>query len=350
MLYGSMSFNFNIIEQVMLVEDFIIGVLREDESPSFTAIKENRGWHAAKQMMYTRLEYRQNRQLTLPMLLWRFRNNVATDPRDMIYALLGLCEIQNLPYDSPQVDYRLKFTRVFLDTSRWILQTYNTLDLLSVCSAFKDMHSSSPSSWSLPLHVKPLERQPLNLGVFAGNDSFKIYSAAGVEIKSIILRPKLVTVLTICGMVFDMVAIVLRATGREMSSKKSFIDYCKKIRQVQSSHIVRDKNQKTVEARWRTLLANQWPFGTKLSTSIYQGIKIPPQTEDEERALLDIIDIEYHLPQLKGRQLIVTAFGLLGPALEEVDVSDEIVIMPGGALPYVLRKIGKNGRKFIGEW
>jgi hypothetical protein len=349
-LFGSMSFNFNIVEQVMLVEDFIKGVLRESKSPSFAAIERNPGWHAAKQMMYTRLEYRRNRQLTLPMLLWRFRNNVSTDARDMIYALLSLCKLQNSSHGCPQVDYSSSVDEVFLNTSRWILQTYKTLDLLSIRSAFRDIHNSPGSSWFLPLHVKPLWRQPLNPGAFAGVDSFKIYSAAGAEIESILLQPERVSMLTICGMAFDTVAKVLGPTCRDMSSKETFIDFFKEIGLVQSSRIVRDDNQKTVEAKWRTLLANQWPLGTKLSTSTCQGVKIPPQTEKEEKALLEIIDIQYHLPQLKGRRIIVTAGGCLGLALEEAKMGDDIVVMPGGALPYVLRSTFNDERQFLGEW
>ena len=98
------------------------------------------------------------------------------------------------------------------------------------------------------------------------------------------------------------------------------------------------------------MLANQWPLGTKLSTLTYHGVRIPPQTKDEEKALLEIIDIPYHLSQLKGRRMIVTAGGCLGLALEEVQVGDDIVVMPGGALPYVLRSTSNDEQHFKGEW
>ena len=247
-LFGSMSFNSNIIEQVMLVENFIERVLRESKSPSFAAIERNPGWHAAKQVVHTRLEYRRNRQLALPMILWRFRNSITTDARDTIYALLGLCRLQNSPHGCPRISYAWSADELMLDTSRWILQTYKTLDLLSIRSAFRDTHNPPGSSWFLPLHVKTLERQPLNLGVFAGIDSFKIYSAAGPEIESIILPPEHVSMLTICGKAFDRVAKVLGPTCHDMSSKATLADFLKEIGQVQSSNIVRDDCQKTVEA------------------------------------------------------------------------------------------------------
>ena len=347
-LFGSMSFNFNIIEQVMLVENFIGRVLRESKSPSFAAIERSPGWHAAKQVIYTRLEYRRNRQLTLPMILWRFRNNISTDARDTIYALLGLCKLQSSLHGCPRIDYDWSADELMLDTSRWILQTYKTLDLLSIRSAFR--HNSPGSSWFLPLHIKPLERQPLNLGVFAGIDSFEIYSAAGPEIESIILPSEHVSMLTICGKAFDTIVTVLGPTCHDILSKVTLTDFFKEIGQVQSSNIVRDESQKIVEAKWRTVLANQWPLGTKLSTLVYHGVNIPPQTEDEEKALLEIIDIQHHLPQLKGRRIIVTAGGFLGLALEEVEVGDDIVVMPGGALPYVLRSTSNDEWQFLGEW
>jgi hypothetical protein len=103
---------------------------------------------------------------------------------------------------------------------------------------------------------------------------------------------------------------------------------CKQIDKQQLSSSVTESNQESIETKWRVLLANQWPLGTKLSKSTCQGLKVPPQTAYDEKALLDIINIQYHLPRLEGRRVIIISAGRLGLALEEVVPGDSIVIMP----------------------
>jgi hypothetical protein len=352
-LFGSMSFNFNIVEKVMLAESFIKDVLRESRSPNLVTIEKNPGWRAAKQIVRTRLEYRQNGEFALPLLLWRFQDNLSTDPRDRIFAFLGLCKPQSV--SSILVSYQLGVEEVALQTSQWILQTYKTLDMLSILSAFENngISQGRESSWSLPLRnsVGPLiERRPLNPGVFAGIDSFKIYSAAGTETQSILFLSESQSKLTVRGTTFDKIEKVLGPAHFDMSSTEPLIELCKDIGLVQSSPLVTEPNQKTIEAKWRTLLANQWPLGTKLSMSTCQGVKVPPQTESDEKALFDVVDVQFDLPQLEGRRIIITSGGRLGLALEEVLPGDSIVILPGGALPYVLRPHPNGNWVFSGEW
>jgi hypothetical protein len=137
----------------------------------------------------------------------------------------------------------------------------------------------------------------------------------------------------------------------DLSKKQHLIDLCKEISKTQSSDSIKEPNQNTVESRWRTLLANQWPLGTRLPTSTYQGVVIPPHNDDDERALLEIIDVSLYLCQLEGRRVVVTSGGRLGLALQEVLPGDSIFILPGGALPYVLRsQPDSSGWLFLGEW
>jgi hypothetical protein len=244
---------------------------------------------------------------------------------------------------------------VALQTSQWILETYKTLDLLSILSVFENNSSQrgQGSSWSLPLRTTfgtSLKRESLNPGVFAGMDSFNIYSAAGTETQLILLKSERQSMLTIRGMTFDRIERVIQPTHSNMSSTELLIWLCAEIGRVQSSRLVTKPNHKTIEGKWRTLLANQWPLGTKLGTSTCQRVKVPPQTENEEKALLDLINVQLDLPQLEGRRIIVTSGGLLGLALEEVVSGDSIVILPGGALPYVLRSLPNDNWLFLGEW
>ena len=153
------------------------------------------------------------------------------------------------------------------------------------------------------------------------------------------------------GVIFDEILSVLGPSTFDLSKKQHLIDLCKEISKTQSSDAIKEPNQKTVESRWRTLLANQWPLGTRLRTSTYQGVVIPPQNDEDERALLEITGVSLSLYQLEGRRVVVTSGGRFGLALQEVLPGDSIVILPGGALPYVLRsQPNSKGWLFLGEW
>ena len=114
--------------------------------------------------------------------------------------------------------------------------------------------------------------------------------------------------------------------------------------------------QSGIEAFWRTLLADQWPVGQRLSqTAHFKGAEIPSTSIDEHERLLGILKPEYDMPFLTGRSLAITSVGHIGLIPKLANSGDEIVIMPGGAVPLVLRKdtrVPHENRHYslIGEW
>jgi hypothetical protein len=75
-------------------------------------------------------------------LLEKFRNRLATDPKDKVYALLGICDLDTsgpeLEFQSHvPIDYTRSVLQVFRDTARAIieystdLQRLASLDILS---------------------------------------------------------------------------------------------------------------------------------------------------------------------------------------------------------------------------
>ena len=109
-------------------------------------------------------------------------------------------------------------------------------------------------------------------------------------------------------------------------------------------------SQSSVEVRWRTLLADQRPLGQKLGQKEFKGHPIP-SSEAEEATLLDDPDLLDEMPSLEGRAVIITSAGHLGLAPKETQPADEISVMAGGALPYILRpSYTEDEYTLIGEW
>lgn len=351
-LFGTLFFNFDLVEQVMLAEPVIRTALKERGSGSWTSISETPGWHAAKVIVHSRFEYRQNQLPGLPSLLWRFHEFKTADSRDQIYALLEIC--------SPQIrsvfaqNYTLDRTQVALQVSRWFLDTYRNLDILSVRSAF-EKKLYIPEYWSSWMwsFEQGLKRQPLDLGVFLADSPTRIYSAAGNATQVILAHEDKPRRLAIRGRIFDRIRVIgvsVDALCKNPHLTNSLRAWSEDANNLQSGA---KPSQNSIEVKWRTMLANQWPLGEKLVTSTYRGAKVPPQTPSEEEALLEVLELQRDIDQAKGRQLIVTAEGRMGLASSEAKIGDWIAIFPGGSLPYIMRAVSlrnENSYVLVGEW
>ena len=83
-------------------------------------------------------------------------------------------------------------------------------------------------------------------------------------------------------------------------------------------------------------------MGQRLSkVASLRGAEIPPTTSDDHKRLLNILKLEDDLPFLIGRVLAITLAGRIGLVPKGARPDDEIVVMPGGAVPLVLRKYAR---------
>lgn len=342
-LFGTMSLSFDIVEQVLLADDYIEGVLRQGDSAKTAVMKKSPGWHAAQQIVRTRLDLRAQKRPDLLVLLWRFRHSKASFRNDRIFALLNICDPSSFKM---MEDYSLSIADMGLWASRWMLKEYNNLDLLSLRSTFSSVADSqdceASTSWSLPLGNGTPQRQPLNVGRLTGLTP-RAYSAAGIFTGLVLIDTEEQHTLATLGMRFDKVASVLGSfhSARELFHTLSCIH---------SHFSVKEEDQSLIEIRWRTVLADQWPPGKRLDASACGGARVPPRTAEEEKALLAVINLDYHLPLLKDRRVIITAGGRLGLANDEVVPGDLIVVIPGGSLLYSLRPSSDGCFTFLGEW
>jgi hypothetical protein len=109
--------------------------------------------------------------------------------------------------------------------------------------------------------------------------------------------------------------------------------------------------QTTIEAFWRTVMADQWEPGERLGRRGVGFSIVPPTTEAEEAAFLSRVDLKYHLKFLKDRNLAITSKGFPALVPKAARYGDIIAVMPGGAVPYVLRpRERKETYEFIGAW
>ena len=73
-------------------------------------------------------------QCTLMKRLWHFCGQKCGDPRDNIFAILGICK--DLREGNIIVDYSFSVTRVYSEVARFIFERGHNLRLLSACQAY----------------------------------------------------------------------------------------------------------------------------------------------------------------------------------------------------------------------
>lgn len=79
------------------------------------------------------------------------------------------------------------------------------------------------------------------------------------------------------------------------------------------------------------VMLNLWSFASE-----FLGYKDPPA-------------LEQHLTVTNGQKLIKTQSGYIGVTAGDAESGDQVVLLSGGKVPYLLRKIGRNEYEFIGD-
>ena len=348
-LIGSASFSFKAVEEVMRAESLIRDILSRSNSQHVHRFVDNPGWTAARNILQTRFECAKAKRPSLPVLFWRFHNHRCTLIQEKMYALLAMCNPQSTPGRS-FVDYSCSAVEAYADFLHWYVGKYHNLDILSLSAPFQqDVWEgySRRGQDEVPCWYRQIfsnkdnnaanECRPLVLGTFRAERAMDIYTAGGDgTMPQIPARLTHRNDLAFRGASFDDVREMIEIPIGD--SKKP--DIFKLSHQVLTAYLhyhPAASKQSAMVAFWRTLLADQWPAGQRLSSSSgVQGKRIPT-SEAEETNFLQTLNIKYDMPFLIGRSIAITATGRMGLFPRRAQHGDRIVILPGGAVPYVLR-------------
>jgi hypothetical protein len=355
LLFGNLTLNFDIISQVMKYEPVIRTILSDNGYTNFAALLQNHpGWQTAKNMTLTRSEFRTSQMVSFPRALYRFRSSKCFDPRDAIYALLTFSVITGdiIP------NYEMDTNELFIRVARYIMEKHRNLDILSLCSAWDPYfnHIDLPSWVPNFYHCPPSDMIPISLGVFgeraADSALFTTGGAATFPLVSASSNPAF---LILQGIVFDSILLITklpfkteeavdtqRAGNSEGQSPATRFQSL--IRRIPPS-------QTSLEALWRTVMSDQWEPGERLGRRDLGHSKAPPTTKEEEAVFLAGPEPRLDFAYFRNLAITSKGYAALVPGDGKAEVGDIIAVMPGGAVPYVVRpREGKETYKFIGEW
>jgi hypothetical protein len=371
--------NFNILEKVILSETIIERIVVEAFGPISSArlALTDASWETARQIAL-RVEYRSGYRPTLPQLLYRFYRRKAAHPLDKIYSLHSLCSNKAEIMD---VDYGRPFREVYTRIAILIMSLYKNLDIFSFMSRYPSAYRDDIPSWVPSFRYHMDERDvslPLASGIFEGKNSFDLFKAGGFRVAEISARiVDRYRTLELDAIVFDTISgkidlcdlsppTILETSVPSAKNTLSYEAYEKQVRdrlkralamaqfhlkKFSSTEHSLESYRSPLDASWRTLLADQWPPGQHLHRSTLGRSEIPPRTKREEESLLAEPGLVLGLKFIAGRKMFITGGGFIGLGPSLARPGDKIAVMPGGAVPYVLRDTNDPGHfRFIGEW
>jgi Heterokaryon incompatibility protein (HET) len=282
----------------------------------------------------------------------------ASDPRDKVYACLGMSLKHNI-----HVDYKLSVSETFISTTRNWLENTQNLALLGLCRHSPNM---SLPSW-VPDFTLDHERNPLGTSLRSiGNERRTVYSSGGNEPAQ--LRFTENNTLVIRGVLLGELSFIASSTARDQflgppidksMSGSSLVSMSKEIDLIGNL----EKLLRTWLAEWRcyeksridsaylwTCNSTKWALIRTLFADVtisFQSKAMTKQRLDKEYPELSFEGLTREtLPQ---RIFAASSLHQLCLAPEEARIGDVMFVPLGSETPFLLRNTSTGGYKIIGD-
>ena len=321
--YGDEAILFDSFHRLFMSQITIKVLIGEKD---YSVLVSDRAWIGAQRISLVRASYLLGHHPTLPELLWATEYHLATDRIDKVYALFGLLDPEEQDSEFLVHDVTKSDEENFVNVAVHIINRYQNLDILSYASHHRPLETSLPS-WVPDFSVAGDDARPLFGGTFGPSGSTNIFNAGGTKCAC----PELAKdsrILVAQGHVFDNVRILFRALD-DFESEASLSDLYASVKESGA--------ELALETFWTTVQADQYD-GNRLEKPI-SGIVESTLSQD------GCPDFGF----CKGRRLVLTSEGHLGLAPVRTQVGNKIVVLAGGKVPYILKKMDE-GFEIAGEW
>ncbi|KAF2131218.1 hypothetical protein P153DRAFT_395600 [Dothidotthia symphoricarpi CBS 119687] len=324
--------------------------------------------YCALRMYLSRIDYHQNQKSSLLGLLKATESFSATDPRDKVFALLGLVGDSN-GKSSFYADYAKDVVEVYRNVTRHILYNDSSLDILSCVGEiskqdpkYKNLPSWAPD-WSQEVFSTRLVKELGNMSKVARLH----YSVSGVSTVKLLPHSDRNVIGILGSYVDEIIAIADRFpiwddVSEEHPAHTSFRQPTDQWDNLAYKLDPYPGGGRTLDAFWRTLVANVDRHGMPVRDDVFYDFAnfcydLPgsPTRIDQvlksyfDRALIGANSIEalpgdkvafiYLLRRASfGRRFFTTKKGYMGIGPADGRVGDKVYIFSGGKVPFILRK------------
>jgi hypothetical protein len=306
----------------------------------------------ALQLAAMQLMCRDNTPAELSFLLFATKNCYASEPKNKIYALLGLTN----PPSPLRPDYRENVKKVYTNAFTQTLREGYDLEGLSIVPNYKKYSTKDLPSWVPDFETFTSEWLP-----FANSEgNTRLYSSSGSDYENNKKHLRFESdgqVLVLRGIVFDTIEKLGEVSPRQLKgSLNEVLQDWKSLAGIRNGEY--QFGDSKFESFWRTILVDREPIDFKdPDPRSEQEVRrldsdaialYLPANSDEEEELIAGLDSSWG-PQTNKRFLI-TRHGFMGLAHEQTCRGDTVCVLLGGQVPYLLRPLDGGYYCFIGEW
>jgi hypothetical protein len=290
-------------------------------------------------------------------LLLNTNSSKATEPRDRIYALLGMMRSENRKCVT--VDYGRPLGTVFAEAVAYVFQKGNGPFLLSGMKLAGTSQQNSFPSW-VPTFgssslLSPTSLHPPGVGA----------SGAGSNCTNGIVAEDLKT-LRVRGLPVDIIIDKISFRAQEecltqLSQVEALTDKARQLAALHSNHRPYLNKFKTKEPVWRTLVANKAYSGAARQAApesyseMYNMMLRKQDSTGSSQEFDDEFVRDYRLSllnHLPSGCFFITASGFYGISQVIVEAGDHLAIWFGSPAPFVLRQASqghcKESERFYG--
>ncbi|KAH7244510.1 heterokaryon incompatibility protein-domain-containing protein [Fusarium redolens] len=291
-------------------------------------------------MMNCHARHQQGEYQSLDLLLASTRRFKATKPVDKIFALINLAESgrrEALP-PSLRPDYRKSVVEVFRDVTLHLI-SQGSLDTLSGIEDVRFRHLHQLSSWVPDYSVHQVASilcmppRPGSLTLYAaavGRDVRLQYSPADPDILKLSAY-KVDKISKICPMAEQTIQLTLENWANMIDFSAPYPS-------------INGEAGSMIDAFWRTLIGNiDWThkfaaFALQAREELRDADIVSPGGLNQDGELYECT--MHHVSWY--RRLFVTNGGYIGLAPPSAQLGDEVVLLSGGRVPFVVRKRNLN--------
>ena len=302
----------------------IANSIQLNEFSSNSAARYLENCHYANFMKLDNLRGR--KKMPLITCLQCTRDHKATDPRDKLYALLGLAS--DVSKDELIPDYSLPVQDVYLSLTKFMVGRKNNLDILA-CSGTSISAQGMPSwmpDWRITPSVAPLTREEVDGDRFDATKGF--HAAATLDWPS---RKLMATGIILDGIEF-FGGDVKRANGSRSTIQRWL--YIAE-QQVGTNSVTNDF--------WRTIITDRDHLGRSVMTPHGRAAGFwrffrPFINGDSAPGVQQFSDAVTRA--VVGRRFFITKRGHMGLGPRDIQQGDRVVLIFGCSVPLILRNTG----------
>lgn len=306
-------------------------------------------------------------ECTLLKQLWHFKSRGCGDPRDKVYAILGICK--DLRSGDITVDYETSIARVYSDVSKFIVTRDRSIKLLSACQSYGSGVSGLPSwapDWSIEARFRPMRP----LCSWTGDDQSGVFNASRSLPARVDIAADLRT-MRVQGLPIGKVAVLGThiendgdTTETPVTLKRMFTLFQDwwPLAKTHTPALTAD-GERRADAFWRTIITDMNTFAQKATRSVegaqfrlWMTLSSAASFEPEDLILGDeappqfMAFIATFQQATRNRRFFITEDGHMGLGPRLIEPGDLVCVLLGSQVPFVLRrKVDHDGYVLVGE-